>query len=168
MGISELRQLGPRWDAGSEKQRRSGALGRELVRTGTVSTSDMALAELMQRHCDTSLDRILRAEGLASEDDLLTAHARRLATRRITPEALTKAPAIDSGLDPRVLLKHGALAIRDGDGVPRIVADGGDSLVALRRVLPPDLAKVRALMAPRAHVQARLARAYREDLRALA
>jgi len=168
MGISELRQLGPRWDAGSEKQRRSGALGRELVRTGTVSTSDMALAELMRRHCDTSLDRILRAEGLASEDDLLAAHARRLATRRITPEALTKAPAIDSGLDPRVLLKHGALAIRDGDGVPRIVADGGDSLVALRRVLPPDLAKVRALMAPRAHVQARLARAYREDLRALA
>src|SRR6056297_1023544 len=94
MGISELRQLGPRWDAGSEKQRRSGALGRELVRTGTVSTSDMALAELMRRHCDTSLDRILRAEGLASEDDLLAAHARRLATRRIWPRYARSWPRV--------------------------------------------------------------------------
>ena len=167
MGISELRQLGP-VDAGAATLRRTGALGRELVRAGTVSTSDMALAELMRRHCDTSLDRILRAEGLASEDDLLAAHARHLATRRITPEALATVPAIDSGLDPRALLKHGALAIRDEQGAPRIVADGGDSLVVLRRALPPDLAEARALMAPRADVQARLAREYREDLRALA
>ncbi|SEM36082.1 hypothetical protein SAMN04488077_10485 [Roseovarius tolerans] len=168
MGISELRQLGPGWDDGVATLRRTGALGRELVRAGTVSTSDMALAELMRRHCDTSLDRILRAEGLASEDDLLAAHARHLATRRITPEALATSPTIDSGLDPRVLLKHGALAIRDGHGAPRIVADGGDSLVALRRALPPDLAEARSLMAPRADVQARLGQEYRAELRALA
>ncbi|MEQ8916926.1 MAG: glycosyltransferase [Roseovarius sp.] len=168
MGISELRQLGPGIGAGTASPHRTGALGRELVRAGTVSTSDMALAELMRRHCDTSLDRILRAEGLVSDDDLLAAHARHLATRRITPEALDTAPAIDSGLDPRVLLKHGALTIRDGQGAPRIVADGGDSLVALRHALPSELAHARALLAPRADVQARLAREYSEDLRALA
>ena len=88
MGISELRQ------GGFDRQRQSTRvpmhpLGRDLVRQGVISGADATLAELVQRRCDTSLDRILMAEGLAREDDLLTAHARRInAEARNVPEVI--------------------------------------------------------------------------------
>ncbi|MGX0877287.1 cellulose synthase/poly-beta-1,6-N-acetylglucosamine synthase-like glycosyltransferase [Roseovarius sp. MBR-154] len=164
MGISELRQLG----AGAGMRAKTGALGRELLRAGRVSRSDLALAELMRRHCNTSLDSILRAEGLASDDDLLAAHARALATRRISLEALATAPAIGTGLDPRNLLTHGVMALRDEKGTARIVADGAGSLAKVRGLLPKPLAQARALIAPRAAIQARVAEDHRAVLRDLA
>jgi hypothetical protein len=167
MGISELREGG--------FGRRSGAvpfprdrLGRDLVRRGVISGADAALADLVRRRCDTSLDRVLLAEGLAREDDLLAAHARRLDARWIDAAALAAMEPVETGLDPRLLLRHGALVLRDGEGAPRVVSDGADSLAPLRAVLPPDLARARNLVAPRAAVQARIADLHRDTLRDMA
>jgi len=131
MGISELREGGFGHEEGTAQFPRDG-LGRDLVRRGIISGSDAALADLVQRRCDTSLDRVLLAEGLAREDDLLTAHARRLEARRIDEAALAEMTPVETGLDPRVLLRHGALVLRDGHGMPRIVSDGAESLAPLR------------------------------------
>jgi len=168
MGISELRQSGLRPGKAGVQPVPTDPLGRELIRVGKISRSDAALATLVQRQCDSSFDRILRAEGLASEDDLLTAHARRLKARRIEPETLAAAPRIDTGLDPRMLLRHGATAIRDEMGAPRIVANGADSLLTLRRALPVDLSLAKLAVAPRDAVQARVARDHRDTLRDMA
>ena len=168
MGISELRQSGLRPGKIGAQPVPADPLGRELIRAGKISRSDAALASLVQRQCDSSLDRILQAEGLASEEDLLTAHARRLKARRIDPDTLAAAPAIETGLDPRVLLRHGATAIRDETGAARIVANGADSLLTLRRALPVDLSLAKLAVAPRDAVQARVAHDHRDSLRDMA
>ncbi|WP_104017623.1 glycosyltransferase [Roseovarius nitratireducens] len=167
MGISELRQ------GGFDRQRQSTRvpmhpLGRDLVRQGVISGADATLAELVQRRCDTSLDRILMAEGLAREDDLLTAHARRINAERIEADTLTDMTPVETGLDPRVLLRHGAAILRAEDGQPRIVSDGAEPLGALRSVLPADLAGARSLVAPRAAIQGRIAELQRDVLRDMA
>jgi glycosyltransferase involved in cell wall biosynthesis len=167
MGISELREGGFGRRAGTVQFPRD-RLGRDLVRRGVISGADAALADLVRRRCDTSLDRVLLAEGLAREDDLLAAHARRLDARRIDAAALAAMEPVETGLDPRVLLRHGALVLRDAQGSPRIVSDGADSLAVLRAALPPALAQARNLVAPRAAVQARIAALWRDDLRDMA
>lgn len=168
MGISELRQGGLHGGKTGAQPVPKDPLAQELIRAGRLSRSDAALATLVQRQCDSSFDRILRAEGLANDDDLLTAHARRLSARKITPDALAAAPTIDTGLDPRVLLRHGAAAIRDEAGAARIVADGADSLLTLRQALPVDLSLAKLAVSPRDAVQARVARDHRDRLRDLA
>ena len=45
---------------------------------------DMALVQLVQKHCDAPLERILLSEGLTDEDTLLKAHAARLTTRCVS------------------------------------------------------------------------------------
>jgi cellulose synthase/poly-beta-1,6-N-acetylglucosamine synthase-like glycosyltransferase len=163
MGISELRQGGLAGEAGAQ-----GQLGRDLARRGVLSRADAARAGLVQRQCDTSLDRILLAEGLACEDDLLAAHARRLASHRLDAAALARGEVIETGLDPRILIKHGALLLRDASGAPRIASDGSGSLKPLRALLPEDLARARQVIAPRAAIQARIAGLYRDTLRDMA
>lgn len=168
MGISELRQSGLRAGKGHAPAVPVDPLGRELIRAGKISRSDTALATLVQRQCDSSFDRILRAEGLASDDDLLSAHARRLSARQIAPDVLANAPPIDTGLDPRVLLRHGATVIRDETGAPRIASNGADSLLPLRRALPADMSLAKLAVAPRDAVQGRIARDHRDTLRDMA
>ena len=167
MGISELREGGFGNGAGTGRFQRDG-LGRDLVRRGIISGSDAALADLVRRRCDTSLDRVLLAEGLAQEEDLLTAHARRLEARRIDEATLAEMTPVETGLDPRVLLRHGALVVRDARGMARIVSDGAESLAPLRAALPPDLAQARDLVAPRAAVQMLIAEVNRDNLRDMA
>ncbi|MFU8836357.1 glycosyltransferase [Roseovarius autotrophicus] len=163
MGISELRQIGH--GAGGEGLDK---VGRDLVRHGMLSRADAARAGLVKRQCDTSLDRILLAEGLAQEDDLLALHARRLASRRLEDAAIASAEEIETGLDPRLLLKHGALVLRDEAGLPCIASDGADSLRVFRSLLPADLARARQVIASRAAVQARVASLHRDALRDMA
>jgi len=167
MGISELREGGFGRGAGTVPFPRDG-LGRDLVRRGVISGADAALADLVRRRCDTSLDRVLLAEGLAQEEDLLAAHARRLEARRLDGAALAAMAPVETGLDPRVLLRHGALVMRDAQGEPRIASDGAESLAPLRAALPADLCRARNLVAPRAAVQARIAEVWRDDLRDMA
>src|SRR6056297_2364002 len=167
MGISELREGGFDRRSGAVPFPRDG-LGRDLVRRGVISGADAALADLVRRRCDTSLDRVLLAEGLAREEDLLAAHARRLEARRIDAATLAEMTPVETGLDPRVLLRHGALALRDAQGAPRIVSDGADSLAPLRAAMPAAPSGARNLVAPRAAVQARIAEVHRDALRDMA
>ncbi|MDZ7709531.1 MAG: glycosyltransferase [Roseovarius sp.] len=167
MGISELRHGG--YDRPRHAVRVPGhPLGRDLVRRGVISDADAAMAELVQRRCDTSLDRILMTEGLARQDDLLAAHARRIAGRRVDEGTLTHMPPVETGLDPRALLRHGAVVLRDADGQPRIISDGAEPLGVLRAALPGDLAAARRLVAPRAAIQDRVADLHRDSLRDMA
>ena len=167
MGISELRQ-GGYGRPGQITRVPEHPLGRDLVRRGVMSDADAAMAELVQGRCDTSLDRILMTEGLAREDDLLAAHARRIAGRQVDRNALADMPPVETGLDPRALLRHGAMVLRDEDGQPRIVSDGAEPLGALRAALPGDLAAARRLVAPRAAIQNRVAHLHRDTLRDMA
>jgi cellulose synthase/poly-beta-1,6-N-acetylglucosamine synthase-like glycosyltransferase len=165
MGISELRHMRSR-DLGAQVP--MNPLGRELVRAGTISRSDATLAEMVRLHCDTSLDRILQAEGLATEDDLLAAHARRLSSTRLSAEDVMRAELVESGLDPRFLLKHGVLPIQSAAGVPVLATGGPDSLAALRPALPRKLDRARVVMAPRHAIQDRIAQEHRDILRQMA
>ncbi|WP_297772471.1 glycosyltransferase [uncultured Roseovarius sp.] len=162
MGISELRHLGA-------QERGAGTpinpLGRELVRAGAISQIDAALAETVRQHCDTSLDRILRAEGLATEEDLLTAHARRLATRKLSDADVAKAEIFETGIDPRKLLKHGILPLISGAGVSVLATASPESLASLRPVLPEALARAQGVIAPRPAIHDRIALEHRAHLR---
>lgn len=165
MGISELRHL-----ALENRNRKVPVhpIGRDLVRAGTITPMDAALAETVRQHCDTSIDRILQSEGLASEEDLLRAHARRLAARRLSHDDLDAAESLETGLDPRFLLRHGFLALKTAEGAPALATGRPESLAALRPSLPPDLGRLRPLLAPARAVQDRIARDHRDLLRDLA
>ncbi|MBC7132606.1 MAG: glycosyltransferase [Roseovarius sp.] len=160
MGISELRRAGLAGDP-----RAIDSLGRDLVRRGLLSRADAARAALVGRQCATSPDRILLAEGLAREADLLDIHARHHNCRRLDSDAVARAELIETGLDPRLLLRNGAALLRDEHGAPRLAHDGAGNPQALRRLLPDDLARARPIIAPRAAVQARVAEIHRETLR---
>lgn len=154
MGVSELRHL-----PGPARAPRGPAdpLAQDLVRHGALSRSDAALAQLVGRHCDAPLDRILLTEELAGEDALLAAHARRNGTRRLTAEELAAAPAFDCALDPRYMLKHGFVALRGLDGGARIAAADPGRFRALAPELPGDLAGARVYVAPRQAIQDKVA-----------
>ncbi len=165
MGISELRHVNAQgW--GSPAQ--INPLSRELVRAGKITRSDAALAEMVGRHCDTSMDRILQAEGLAGEDDLLRAHARRFATKCLSLEDLSHATPVETALDPRILLKHGAMVLEGPNGKPVIASGSPDRLEVLRQILPNNLHRARSVVAPRRAVQDRVALEHRDHLRLVA
>lgn len=165
MGISELRHVNVQ---GWASPVRMNPLSRELVRAGKLTKSDAALAEMVSRHCDTSMERILRAEGLAGEDDLLRAHARRFSTQRLSTEKVAKAKLVETGLDPRVLLKHGAMVLEGQGGKPVMASGSPDSLEALRQIMPNGLHRAPAVVAPRRALQDRVANEHRDHLRLMA
>lgn len=162
MSISELRHF-----AGASLNRRIpiNPLGRDLVKSGEISQSDAALAEMVRQHCDTSLDRILIAEGLVDEDDLLNAHARRLATKRLNNKDLCEADALDCGIAPGRLLRHGLLPLLGANGRPTLAIGSPEGLATLRPCLPASLDHARLVMAPRRAIQDRIAAEHREVLR---
>ena len=165
MGISELRQLGARGDVLADARE---AAGTDLVRRGVVSSSDLALARIVQRHCDAGLDDILRAEGLADEDRLLAAHAARLGARRATVADLTRLPDDQSGVDPRKLIKNAILPVMDHDGRPAIITDTLPETGILHDELPKEVTPARLLLAPRHAVQEAVAIRHLEVLTASA
>ncbi|MDT8326854.1 MAG: glycosyltransferase [Roseovarius sp.] len=165
MGISELRQVNAQ---GWANPARKNPLAQELVRTGKITKSDAALAEMVSRHCDTTMDRILQAEGLAGEDDLLRAHARRLAVKRLSIEDLSAANPVETGLDPRLLLKHGGIVLDGHKGKPVIASGSPDQLELLRQELPYPLSRATSVVAPRRAVQDRVALDHRAALRDMA
>jgi len=113
MGISELRQL----DAQSLNS--AGALddlGLDLVRAGSISRADAALAQLVQNHCDASLEKVLETEGLADPADLIVAQARRAKTDVIGTAELSVGAAALPGVDPRLLIKHAAVPVTRAGG----------------------------------------------------
>ena len=161
MGISELRQLGPQKGQVSDARE---AIDVDLVDRGALSASDAALARDMRRFCDAPLDRILIAEGLVTQGDLLDSHARHFRSRKLGEEALSALAPISTGTAPQVLLAHAVLPVQDRDGKPALVCGNPEPLEKARAALPAYLRRARILMAPRDAVLARIAALHREEL----
>ena len=165
MGISELRQLdtqplkvkGPR-----------NSLESDLVRAGVISQSDAALAQLVGRHCDTSLDRILCAEGLATETDLLQTHAKRLTTRTLNAAELAATTPMPVSLDARSLLKYGVLPFADQRGRPSVAVSNPEDFRAAAPELPLEIAGARQVVGARDTIQQTIADRHRDSLTAAA
>lgn len=161
MGISELRQLGPpdRQVGGAE-----GAIDRHLVKRGAVARHDMMLARLLQQDCDASIDRILTAEGLVDGDDLLAAHARCFKSRRLEAADLLALQAFRVDTPVSHLLRHAVLPVVDRDGTPALVCSDPQARDEILPLLPVPLQSARALWAPRAAIQDRIAALHRPTL----
>ncbi|QYX57618.1 glycosyltransferase [Roseovarius sp. SCSIO 43702] len=166
MGISELRQLGAHHleaaDALDEK-------GRELVQAGTISRGDAALAQMVARHCDASLDRILFTEGIAAEREILAAraklHGNRVLGRAELAALATPAPP---GTDPRQLLKWRAAPLVTRHGNRRLALSDPARARDLRDQLPASLRDLPHVLAPDHAIQDAVANANRDVLTDLA
>lgn len=165
MGVSELRQLGPQ---ALENANERNSLGDELVRIGALSKSDALLAQLVKRHCDASLDRILTAEGLARQEDLLHAHAERLNTTHLSAGELDASVLADTEIDPRTMLKLGFVPIRDSLGRALVATAHPEDFREEAANLPLEIAGAPRVVAVRTDVQARVAHGYRPELTRMA
>lgn len=159
MGISELRHLKAR-----EPVEPAGIVERDLIRRGTISRSDAQLAQLVQRHCDASLGRILLAEGLAEEADLLQARARQCKSRSLTAEDLENLQPAPTAMAPAALLKNAVLPVTDRDGSVALVSGDPVGLAAVAKELPAEWRGARILPAPRNAVQNAVAGLFRDKL----
>lgn len=164
MGISELRQSGARRNL----PQLDGSIGEDLVKAGKISRADAQLAQMVRRHCDTSIDRILSAEGLASETELLAAHARRLRTRCLSETEIASAPFAETALDPRDMLRDGFVPLRDVRNRVMVATSDMDRLRAIAANLPVEIAGAPRVMGTRRAIQERVAQHYRERLTDLA
>lgn len=158
MGISELRQV--------ETQSRKiagprNSLESDLVSAGAITQSDAALAQLVARHCDTSLDRILRAEGLPSEGDLLNMHAKRVASRRLDADALDRTAPRDTTMGAETLLKHGIMPFSESDGAAAVAVSNPEEFRAARAGFPPEFARAKMVVGPRDAIQDTVAKRHR-------
>jgi len=162
MGISELRQA-----ALLDDQEGDGfdALGGELVRQGVIDRNDVALAGIVRSHCDATLDRVLMAEGLVQQGDLLDAHARRLNSRRLTRAELAALEARDVSEKPQTLIKNGILPVFDRDGTKAIVTGRPDDIASPHAKAVPDGSEARRiLIAEPRTVQDEVANRHRSEL----
>ncbi|KZY48068.1 glycosyl transferase [Roseovarius sp. HI0049] len=161
MGISELRHLAPaKGGAGTAPS----ALERDLLARGTVSRDDLERAGWVQARSDATLDRILTAEGLASEADLLEANARAFKSRSLTAEELAQLTQFRVDTPVELLLRHAVLPVVDRDGKAAIVCADRRCSEAIRPHLPVALNPVRVLLAPRPLIQQRIAELHRPAL----
>jgi cellulose synthase/poly-beta-1,6-N-acetylglucosamine synthase-like glycosyltransferase len=154
MGIIELRQLGA---ADPYVADTATELEADLIRRGAISPTDVAHARTVQKNCDASIDRILLAEGLTSQQTLLDAHARTCKSRQLGESDLELLSYVQTDIDPALLLKHAVLPILDRDGLPALVVEDPRSIARLSDVLPDELNRARLLLAPRDVIQNRIA-----------
>ena len=161
MGISELRHLttSPRTGDGAPS-----ALERDLLARGTVEPGDLDRAAWVQARSDATLDRILSAEGLVGEEELLDAHARAFKSRRLSAKDLGELQQFRVDTDVERLIRHAALPVVDRDGKAAIVCCDPQSFDAIRPDLPEALSPARVLFAPRRAIQDRLAALHRSEL----
>jgi glycosyltransferase involved in cell wall biosynthesis len=161
MGVSELQQFEPGGEALPEPPH---ALDRDLIRRGAIGAQDMARARLVQGACDTTIDRVLTAEGLVRRQDVLEAHARRAGSRQLTTPDLAGLDACPVPTPPERLLRHAVLPVVDRDGAPALVCSDPQGRRALLPELPPAMESARVLWAPRTVVQERIAALHRPAL----
>ncbi|MEM6578640.1 MAG: glycosyltransferase [Pseudomonadota bacterium] len=161
MGISELRQAGFDEDGAPSP---IGSLDRELVKDGALSVRDAGLARYVQRHCDASLERVLIAEGLVDEEEILEAQARLLRSRRLQARELEDLQPLDLDVEPHTLLTYAILPVTDRDGEPALICGEVRSLSSALAHFPNDLRRARLLVAPRGDVLRRITAVYRAPL----
>ena len=161
MGISELRQLDmqPQEIAGLHN-----SLESELVQAGKISQSDAALAQLVGRHCDAPIDRILRAEGLVTEAGVLGAHAKRLKTRVLSAIQLDRSTPVDTQIDPKKLLKHGILPFSDASGNTSLAVSNPEGFEAIASELPAEISNAKLFVGSRRNILDIIAKRHRELL----
>lgn len=165
MGMSELRQAG--FDDESVSFR-IGALDRELVKEGALTVRDAGLARSVQRHCDASLERVLVAEGLVDEDDILEAQARLLRSRRLRVAEMAELAPLALEIEPHTLLTYAILPVTDRDGEPALICGEVRNLSEALAHFPNELRRARLLVAPRGDVLRRITAVYRAPLAAAA
>ncbi|WP_299844904.1 hypothetical protein [uncultured Roseovarius sp.] len=134
------------------------------MQAGAISQSDAALAQLVGRHCDTSLDRILRAEGLTSEQDLLKIHAKRLTTRTLSASELAETKPAITSLEPQKLLKYGILPFAEGKGRTAVAVSNPEEFRAVAPDLPIEIASANLVIGPRDTILETVAERHREVL----
>ena len=161
MGISELRQLGTQ---ALKYAGETSTLGDELVKTGTISKSDALLAQLVKKRCDTSIERIFSAEGLASERQLLDAHANRLSTLTLSADDLHTSQLLADGFDPRDMIKHGFAPLSDARGRPVVATAHPDQFREYASDLPMHIAGAPRVLAGRQDIQNRIVDDFHTDL----
>ncbi|WP_324753044.1 glycosyltransferase [Roseovarius sp. Pro17] len=173
MGISELRQLDTQsWASASLREGAANgdqlcALGRHLVRTGTISRSDAELALIVQENCDAPIDRVLMAEGLMDEPDALRAKATRSGLRLASADELTSGVEELAGIDARSMIRRGIAPLRGADGQLRLAIDRIEATVGLSD-LPAGIRRTVPVIAPRREIQTAMADAARAALTAAA
>ena len=161
MGISELRHLGPvKRAAGTAPS----ALERDLLARGTVSRDDLERAGWVGARSDATLDRILSAEGLASEAELLEANARAFKSRCLSEGELAQLKQFHVDTPVETLIRHAVLPVVDRDGKAAIVCSDRRSSDAIRPHLPMALKPARVLFSSRPVIQGRLAELHRPAL----
>ncbi|RBI75981.1 glycosyl transferase [Roseovarius sp. TE539] len=161
MGISELRQLDlPAEDLAD----RPAELEEALVESGSITRADASLALMVQRYCAAPLDRVLEAEGLASEAEVLDAQATARRALRLDEAGLAAASTWPVEVDPRDLLRHGMLPLAGAEGRARLATARPSETGPLRTRLPREVADAPPVIAPRAAIQARIARDHRDTL----
>ncbi|MCZ4352156.1 glycosyltransferase [Roseovarius aestuarii] len=161
MGISELRLLDPQPDlTTSPQQNQPCALARALTRAGKLSHSDSVLAAIVQDHCDAPLDRVLLAEGLVDAPDVLDAQAELARHGRISTKTLAAQADTAGQIDPRDLLKHGAVPFHTAEGQARLAASRAEPLAPL----PSSLQDLPVVIAPRHDIQQTVANLNRQAL----
>lgn len=140
------------------------ALERDLLARGTVEPGDLERAAWVQARSDATLDRILSAEGLVSEEELLDAHARAFKSRRLSAADLAALQQFHVDTEVEILIRHAVLPVVDRDGKAAIVCSDPESSEAIRPHLPEALKPARVLLAPRPVIQDRLAELRRPEM----
>lgn len=161
MGISELRQIGLQDDTHADQ---IGSLGDELIKAGTITKSDALMAQLVGRRCDAPMERILSAEGLASGQELLDAHAKRLRTLRMSADDLAATDVAQTDLDPLDMLKHGFVPLEDERGGHVMATAHPDQFREMAADLPMNLAGAPRVLGAREDIQNRVVDVYRRSL----
>lgn len=161
MGILELRQLQLLGDVNVGE---IGSLGDELIKAGTITKSDALLAQLVGRRCDAPLDRILSAEGLATGQEVLDAHARRLSTVTLSADDLAATDVAQTDLDPQNMLKHGFVPLNDERGRRVVATAHPENFREMAADLPIELAGAPRVLGARTDIQNRVVDVYRRQL----
>ena len=165
MGVSELRSLATQDEA---TPRHCPPYAAELVRAGLLTPADVTLAQMVEDHCDTSLGRILYAEGLVQEADILTAEAALSGIDRLDPMQPLQIAETPDPIDPRLLLKHRAAPVVTASGEQRLALGSPSRRDAMTGKLPDAILALPTAVAPETAIQDAIATFHRKALTTMA
>ncbi|MFU1478998.1 glycosyltransferase [Roseovarius sp. C7] len=165
MGVSELRSLTSEQDITS---RDLPGYAKALVDAGLITPKDASLAQMVEDHCDTSLGKILHAEGLVNENDVLSVHARILGAEQFTSTRPLRPADTGAEIDPRQLLKYRAAPVMTETGQTFLAMGAPSTRARLVDKLPESVLSLPVAVAADAAIQDVVARHNRTALTGLA
>ena len=134
-------------------------LGALLVARGVLDHAGLARALDAQARCDAPLGAVAVAEGLASEEEVAAALAEQAGLPRLDalPPLDAEGAALAARLPARLALRHRAVPVAAWGGITLVATARPEGAADLLRTLPPALRPARAVAAPAAAVEARIA-----------